>query len=179
MAMASDTTLARRAAAGDGAAFAALVERHYDRIFAFACRLAGDRTEAEDLTQDVCAALPGKLALFDGRAAVTTWLYRVVLNAARDRRRRGAARARAAAGWGDWETARQADAAAAKARGDWLRAAMERLGPDLAETVALVVEGLGHAEIGEILGISEGTVSFRVSQAKKRLKALRAAEEEA
>lgn len=179
MATTDDTTLARQAAAGDGAAFATLVDRHYDRIFAFACRLTRDRAEAEDLTQDVCTALPDKLGLFDGRASVTTFLYRVVLNAAHDRRRRHAARARAAAGWGDWEVRRQADIEAARARGDWLQGALARLGPDLADTVALVVEGLGHAEIGAILGISEGTVSWRVSEAKKRLKALRAQEESA
>ena len=58
----SDEDLARAAAMGDRAGFAVLLERHYDRLFALAYRLTGARAEAEDLTQDVCAVLPAKLA---------------------------------------------------------------------------------------------------------------------
>ena len=54
----SDETLATAAAGGDRGAFAALVERHYDRIFGLAYRLTGLRAEAQDLAQDICAALP-------------------------------------------------------------------------------------------------------------------------
>ncbi|HHB80480.1 MAG TPA: RNA polymerase sigma factor, partial [Aliiroseovarius sp.] len=78
----SDGTLARAAAGGDRDAFGALLARHYDRLFAFAFRLMGARDQAEDLTQDICAALPGKLASFRGEARFTTWLYRVAVNAA-------------------------------------------------------------------------------------------------
>ena len=48
-----DDALARAAAAGDRAAFAALLGRHYDRLFGLAFRLTGRRAEAEDLTQDI------------------------------------------------------------------------------------------------------------------------------
>ncbi|NBT32889.1 MAG: RNA polymerase sigma factor, partial [Rhodobacteraceae bacterium] len=68
----SDESLALAAAGGDGQAFAALLDRHYDRLFAFCFRLTGVRTEAEDLTQDICAALPAKLASHRGTAKVTT-----------------------------------------------------------------------------------------------------------
>ena len=97
-----DETLATAAAAGDRAAFAVLVERHYDRVFGLACRLTGQRAEAQDLAQDICAALPAKLRGWRGEARFTTWLYRVVVNAVHDQRRRQATRARAASGWGDW-----------------------------------------------------------------------------
>ena len=110
----SDEDLARAAAGGDRAAFGLLLERHYDRVFGLAFRLTGQRANAEDLTQDVCLALPAKLAGFRGEARFTTWLYRVVVNAAHDARRRAAAHARAADGWGDWEVARTADAAEAE-----------------------------------------------------------------
>jgi RNA polymerase sigma-70 factor (ECF subfamily) len=103
-----DEDLARAAADGDGAAFAALLERHYDRLFALAWRLTGQKAEAEDLTQDICLALPAKLGGYRGAAKFTTWLYRVAVNAAHDRRRRAASRARAADGWGGWELSRQA-----------------------------------------------------------------------
>ena len=56
-----DETLALAAAGGDRAAFAALVTRHYDRIFALGWRLTGSKAEAEDLAQDICAALPHRL----------------------------------------------------------------------------------------------------------------------
>ncbi len=175
----TDEALAARAAAGEAAAFAALLERVYDRLFAFAFRLTGSRAEAEDLTQDICAALPTKLARFDGRAKLTTWLYRVAVNAAHDRRRRQAAHGRAAAGWGDWEIARQAEAAEARVRESWLLWAMAALPDDLRDTLALVLDDLTHAEAGAILGVSEGTISWRVSEARKRLRALKEQEETA
>lgn len=175
----TDEDLARAAAAGDGAAFALLLDRIYDRLFGFCWRLTGDRAEAEDLTQDICAALPAKLALFRGQARVTTWLYRVAVNAAHDRRRRRVVYVRATDGWGDWEIARADLAAEERAQLDWLTVAMRQLPEDLRDTLALVLDDLTHAEAAEILGISEGTVSWRISEAKKRLRAIRAAEERA
>jgi RNA polymerase sigma-70 factor (ECF subfamily) len=172
-----DETLAQAAAGGDRAAFATLVARHYDRIHGLAWRLTGVKAEAEDLAQDICAALPAKLRAWRGEARFTTWLYRVVVNAAHDLRRRQATRARASAGWGDWEIARQAEMAEAQAAQDWLMAAMARLSPELRDTVALVLgEEMTQAQAGEVLGVSEGTVAWRMSEVKKRLRALAAEE---
>ncbi|MCC7319536.1 MAG: sigma-70 family RNA polymerase sigma factor [Rubellimicrobium sp.] len=175
--MTSDEDLAHAAARGDGTAFGVLLERHYDRLFALCWRLTGERAEAEDLTQDICAALPAKLALFHGQARVTTWLYRVAVNAAHDRRRRRASHARAADGWGDWEIARTEAAAEERARLDWLTLAMRELPEDLRDTLALVLDDLTQAEVAEVLGLAEGTVAWRVSEAKKRLRAIRARQE--
>lgn len=172
----SDETLARAAAGGDGAAFAELVTRAYDRVFAVGFRLLGNRAEAEDLAQDICESLPAKLVKFDHRARFATWLYRVVVNAAEDRRRKMSARARAADGWGDVELARRAEAEEANAALGWLMTAMAALPDDLRQTAVLVLEPLTHAEVAEILGISEGTVSWRMSEVKKRLKAMKEAE---
>ena len=86
----SDEALARAAAGGDTQAFSALITRHYDRVFRLCFRLTGVRAEAEDLCQDICAALPAKISAFRGEARFTTWLYRVAMNAAHDRRRRAA-----------------------------------------------------------------------------------------
>lgn len=173
---ASDDDLARAAAAGDGAAFASLLGHHYDRLFRLCVRLTGARAEAEDLCQDICAALPSKLRGFRGEARVTTWLWRVAVNAAHDRRRRQASFARASEGWGGWEIARQEAQVEERNRTEWLLAAMARLPPDLRDTLALVLDDLTHAEAGAILGVSEGTVSWRLSEAKKRLRAMLAAE---
>ena len=171
----SDEALARAAAGGDAQAFAALITRHYDRVFRLSFRLTGARAEAEDLTQDICAALPAKIAAFRGEARFTTWLYRVVVNAAGDRRRRAATRARAADGWGEVELARRAEAAEAAEALDWLTAAMRALPDELRDTVALVLDDVTHAEAAEVLGVSEGTVSWRMSEVKKRLRALKEA----
>lgn len=168
-----DRSLGLEAARGDAAAFASLLERHYDRIFGLAFRLTGQQAEAEDLTQDICAALPAKIRAYRGDAAFSTWLYRVVVNAAHDRRRRQNTHHRAARGWGDWEVNRQAANAEAAEAQKWLHRAMASLPETLRDTLALVLDDLNHAEAGAVLGISEGTVSWRVSEAKKHLRALR------
>lgn len=172
-----DEILANAAAGGDRAAFAVLVQRHYDRVFGLACRLTGARAEAQDLTQDICAALPAKLQHWRGEARFTTWLYRVVVNAAHDRRRRQATHARAATGWGDWEIARQDEITVQAEAQDWLAQAMTRLSVELRDTVALVLgEEMTQAEAGTILGVSEGTIAWRMSEVKKRLRAMAAEE---
>jgi RNA polymerase sigma-70 factor (ECF subfamily) len=172
-----DEILANAAAGGDRAAFAVLVQRHYDRVFGLAYRLTGARAEAQDLTQDICAALPAKLQHWRGEARFTTWLYRVVVNAAHDRRRRQATHARAATGWGDWEIARQDEITVQAEAQDWLAQAMARLSVELRDTVALVLgDEMTQADAGTILGVSEGTIAWRMSEVKKRLRAMAAEE---
>ena len=172
-----DETLATAAAGGDRAAFAVLVQRHYDRIYGLAYRLTGARAEAQDMAQDICAALPAKLRNWRGEARFTTWLYRVVVNAAHDMRRRQASRARASAGWGDWEIARQDEISVQAEAQDWLTTAMTQLSPELRDTVALVLgEEMTQAEAGLVLGVSEGTIAWRMSEVKKRLRAMAAEE---
>ncbi len=172
-----DEALANAAARGDRDAFAALLARHYDRVFGLCFRLTGSRAEAEDLTQDICLALPAKLASFRQAARFTTWLYRVTVNAAHDRRRRAASQAKAADGWGDWESARRAEIAEAEAAQDWLAETMARLAPELRDTVALTLgEDLSQKEAAEVLGLSEGTVAWRMSEVKKRLREMARAE---
>lgn len=172
-----DETLAPAAAQGDRDAFAALLARHYDRIFGLCWRLTGARAEAEDLTQDICAALPVKLTGYRAEARFTTWLYRVILNAAHDQRRRAATRSRAGTGWGAWEINRQAELAEAAAAQDWLATAMTHLPPELRDTVALTLgEDMTQAEAATILGLSEGTIAWRMAEVKKRLRLIAAEE---
>ncbi|MGJ8616420.1 MAG: RNA polymerase sigma factor [Sulfitobacter sp.] len=165
----SDDNLALAAAGGDAAAFSTLLERLYDRLFRLCFRLTGSQADAEDLTQDICAALPAKLSSYRGDAAITTWLYRLCVNAAHDRRRRAATHAKAATGWGDWELNRRAADAETAEAADWLTQAMNTLPDDLRDTLALVLDDMTHAQAGEILNVSEGTISWRISQAKKQL----------
>tara|TARA_R110002051_G_scaffold183061_3_gene252683 strand:+ start:989 stop:1531 length:543 start_codon:yes stop_codon:yes gene_type:complete len=173
----TDEDLAFAAASGDEAAFACLLDRHYNRLFAFCFRLTGTRTEAEDLTQDICAALPAKLQSYQRRAKLSTWLYRVAVNAAHDRRRRGSAYVKATAGWGDWEVNRTAGAIEDAAKSDWLIRAMASLNDDLRDTLALILDDMTHSQAADILGVSEGTISWRMSMAKTRLKEFKAKED--
>lgn len=172
-----DQHLAIAAAGGDGQAFSVLLERHYDRLFAFCFRLTGAQHEAEDLTQDICAALPSKLRQFEGRSKFTTWLYRIAVNGAHDRRRKHASHTRAATGWGDWEINRTATIAEHSEQLTWLQSAMNALSDDLRDTLACVLDDMTHAQTADILGVSEGTISWRVSEAKKVLRALKQSEE--
>lgn len=169
----TDGTLARRAAAGDRDAFAALIERHYDRVYRVGARVLGDADAAADLAQDVCVGLPAKLSSYRGGSRFTTWLYRVVVNSARDALRRSAVRQRHERMYADVEALVRAGNAARECEASWLREAMGRLPDELRATVVLVLEeGLRHAEAGEVLGVSESTVSWRMHEVRKRLRAL-------
>ena len=164
---------------GDRRAARELTVRLTPLAFRVALRMLGDRAEAEDIAQEAMLRL-WKVApdWRRGEARVSTWLYRVVMNAAHDLRRRQMTRSRAADGWGDWEIARQDEASAEREARLWLEDAMARLGPDLRDTVALVLgEELTQAEAAKVLGVSEGTVAWRMSEVKKRLR--RMAQEEA
>ena len=172
--MTSDEDLARAAAQGDAEAFATLLARHYDGMFRLSFRLTGKTDQAEDLTQDICAALPAKISSFRGQAKFTTWLYRVVVNAAQDMRRRRASQARAAEGWGDLERMQRSAAIESAAALDWLQSAMRALPEDLRDTLALTLDQeLTHAQAADVLGVSEGTVSWRMSEIRKRLRAMK------
>ena len=170
-------TLIQRCLAGDQSAWDEIVRTHRRRVFNIAYKFTGKHDEAEDLTQDICLALPAKLGSWRGEARFTTWLYRVTVNAAHDRRRRAATRAKAADGWGDWEVNRRAGIAEAAAAQDWLTTAMTRLSPELRDTVALTLgEEMSQRDAAEVLGVSEGTVAWRMSEVKKRLREMARAE---
>jgi len=175
----SDEALAQAAAAGDAAAFEILLERHYNAVFRLAYRLTGSREDAEDITQEVCAGLPGRLVGFRAQARFRTWLWRVVVNAVHDLRRRRAAQTRRADGWGEWETARRAETVEAEDAVAWLGQAMRALPVDLRDTLALVLDDMSHAQAAEVLGVSEGTVSWRISKAKTVLREMREREDQA
>src|SRR5262245_15112483 len=87
-----DKELLARHAEGDPHAFAELVNRHRDRMWAVAVRTLGDPEEAADALQDACLSAFRAAGRFRGDAAVTTWLHRIVVNACLDRLRRKSVR---------------------------------------------------------------------------------------
>ena len=172
-----NNALALAAGEGDRAAFAALIDRHYDRIFRFAWRLTGAADQAEDLAQDVSILLARRIRQFRGDAKFTTWLYQVTLNAARDAGRRNATRCKAMDRYAEDLDRSMAEDRDRATSAEWLQTALATLRDDWRETAALVVgEGLTQAEAGEALGISEGTVAWRMTEVKKALTAFAEAE---
>ena len=175
----TDRALVDRAAGGDREAFATLIERHYGLIYRVGVRVLGDNEAAADLAQDVCVGLAARLSSYRGDSRFTTWLYRVVVNAARDRMRRDGTQRRHEAAFAEVDAMTRAGQAANDAESLWLRQMLGGLADDLRTTVVLVLqEGLQHAEAAEVLGVSESTVSWRMHEARKRLQALVAAEDE-
>jgi len=174
----SDEILVDRAQSGDVQAFGQLLERHYDLILRLGYRMLGAQSLAEDLAQDVCCALPVKLGSFRGDAKFTTWLTRVSINAAKDRLRKQKTRRAAQQGWGDlFEMQQHDDNQTANDRA-WLAQAMATLPIDLREVLVLTLaEDMTQAEASAVLGVPTGTISWRISEAKKHLRALAQAEE--
>lgn len=89
-----DEELALRFQGGDGSAFEAMVARWNEPILQLATRLMGDLEEAKDIRQMALLKTYQGLAQFEGRARFSTWIYRVVLNLCRDRKRNSAVRTR-------------------------------------------------------------------------------------
>ena len=168
-----DGLLAAQARDGDREAFATLVERHYDFIYRIAYRLTGRRKDAEDVAQEVCARLGRAVKTYRGGSAFTTWLYALVMNAARDglrKAKRDSLRTEAFGThvrlFGEAEEAPDDDAAQ-------LWEAVRQLPDKQREAVTLVYgEGMSHAQAAETMAVAEATVSWHVHEAKKRLKAL-------
>jgi RNA polymerase sigma-70 factor, ECF subfamily len=161
---------------GDPDAFGVLFRRHRDRLWAVAIRTLGDPEEAADALQDAMIAAFRRADSFRGDSAVTTWLHRIVVNAALDRMRRRAARPTAST---QDELALDALATGGGPLSDPsgstdtaidVRAALQQLVPDQQAALVLVdMLGYSIADAADILGVSEGTVKSRAARGRARL----------
>jgi RNA polymerase sigma-70 factor (ECF subfamily) len=162
-----DDLLLAQAKQGDALAFGAWIERQYDFIYRIAFRLLGNRMDAEDLTHDVCLALPDKIARYSGTGSVRGWLAQVTLNAGRDGLRRKKRR----------QTVDIADCAEPGHDGNAAEVlylqevigVMQTLPEKSCHALLLAAEGLTQAEMALALGCAEGTVAWRVSTARDEL----------
>lgn len=181
-----DGELVVLAAAGDGAAFGELVQRHQERVYGLAVRLLRDPAEAEEVVQETFLAALEKLAGFRGDAAFGTWLHRVAANASlmRLRRRRRAVDAPVdepldallpvfdAAGRIDAPPSHDWSKRADEQLGDReVRRAIEAAVQNLPEDYRIVfllrdVEGLSSEEMSGLLGISVAAVKSRLHRAR-------------
>lgn len=166
-----DLNLADRVVRGEEGAFRELLERYGPRIFNLARRMSGNPATAEDLTQEVFLLLLRKIRQYDGRAALSTWIYRVAVNRIISEFRRQPPATEAAEG--DMAALRVASAAPALHRRLDLEAAIGRLPPGYRAVLLMHdVEGLCHQEIAEILDISVGTSKSQLHHARMQMRDL-------
>jgi RNA polymerase sigma factor (sigma-70 family) len=165
--------LVARARGGDRAAFAALIEAHYDFIFRTAWKWSGNRVDAEDVAQEVCVKLATAIDGFDGRSAFSSWVYRITLNAVRDLQRAGARQARRGAEFAEVSADSAPAAQEETVAENQIWAAVRGLPPKQRDAVLLVyAEELSHAAAAAVMGVRESTVSWYVHEARKALKDL-------
>lgn len=170
----TDCELLRRVAGGDEAAFALLLKRYQDKIYALIYRYVHDSATAEDLCQDVFFKVWKYARTFRGQAAVGTWLYRLAVNTCLNHREKQRIRPRelpltadiqAAAGPADDElqTAR---------REALLQQALSRL-PERQRMAVLLASFSGHSyeEIAQIMDVSLGAVESLLFRARQNLAA--------
>jgi len=163
-----DADLAARASRGDRAALEQLLDRHADRIHALCRRVIANTEDALDATQEAMIAVVRGIRRFDGRAAFTTWLYRVATNAALDELRRKQRRPLPSE-----ITDRAAPGPSASDRVDDridVDAALAKLPEDF--RVAVVLRDLcdlDYAQIAEILEVPPGTVRSRIARGRAAL----------
>jgi len=177
--MSPDSELISLAAAGDHAAFHQLVERHRAMVYRVAYQFAGNHHDAEDIAQEVFIKIYRSLGRFRQDAQLTSWMYRIVMNACIDHRRRHSPVG--AAPFGEEAELKMLNTPAegpgpeerayAGELGDVLEAEIQRLPPG--QRVVFIMrhhQGLKLCEIADALGLAEGTVKRQLHAAVHRLR---------
>jgi RNA polymerase sigma-70 factor (ECF subfamily) len=178
-----EAALIERCAAGDEAACAELVATHQRMVYNLSLHLLGDRDEALDLSQEVFLRVFRTLSGFRGQSALRTWIYRIVINQARNRQRWWRRRHKAdqvsldehLQQFGDLESKNDPDTPdrtlARKETAARIWAALDHLPFD--QRTALIlreIDGLRYDEIAYSLGIAVGTVKSRLTRARQALR---------
>ena len=178
-----EAALIERCAAGDDVACGELVATHQRMVFGLALHLLSDRDEALDLSQEVFLRVFRTIGSFRGQSALRTWIYRIVINQARNRQRWWRRRHRSAQVSldehlqlaGDLECTeepRPDRLLASKETAAFIWQALDKLPFD--QRTALIlreIDGLRYEEIAFSLGIAVGTVKSRLTRARQALRA--------
>lgn len=179
-----EAALIQRCAAHDEDACAELVNEHQRMVYQLSLNLLGDHNEALDLSQEVFLRVFRTIHSFRGASQLRTWIYRIVVNQARNRQRWWRRRHRAQQVSLDEHIQDHGDlpehgnngspdrALGQKLLAERIRVALEGLPFD--QRTALVlreVDGLSYEEIGYSLGIAVGTVKSRLARAREALRA--------
>jgi RNA polymerase sigma factor (sigma-70 family) len=171
----TDSALIERIARKDHRAVAELYERHQRPLFRYVCQLTSDHGLAEEILQDTIVAVWHGAASFEGRSAARTWLFAIARRQAHNALRRRGQPVADEDGLNALEDSdpgpeeqvlRQSDA-------EEVQRAITRL-PLIHREVLLLnfVNGLRYEEIATVLGVPEGTVKSRLSNAKRGLRRL-------
>lgn len=160
-----------RARSGDQHAFERLYRENLGRVYALCLRMTGDRTDAEELTQEAFVRAWQKIGSFRGESAFSTWLHRLTVNLVLTEFR-SRARRRERVSLSDDLTAHDAPARseAPRERVD-LESAIASL-PEGARHVFVLyeIEGYKHEEIASMMGIASGTTKAQLHRARKLLR---------
>jgi len=176
-ARAEEMALVERCRRGDLAAFEELYKAHAGKLFSVACRMVGNPADAEDLLQEIFLSAHRKLDGFRGESALGTWLYRLATNHCLDYLRSRAARTNQLTDTLDDDRGQVDPPRGGLAERSITKMDLERALAQLPEgcRAAFVlhdVQGLEHREVGEALGIAEGTSKSQVHKARLRLRAI-------
>lgn len=172
---------------GREAAFHELVSRYRRRVYGICYRYFGDHADAEEATQETFVLLVRRAGQFRGDSKLSTWIYRITVNACHDLARRDARRPRtpvadvaAVAGAVPDPSSSPPELAVADELAHRLREALGRLDEVSRACVILgPVEGRPYAEVAAILDMPVGTVKSRIHRARARLAELLEADEPA
>lgn len=169
--------LVHAAQSGQRGAFDELVRTYRPRVYALALHITGSASDADDVTQDTFVRAYRNLATFEGRSHFFTWLYRIALHRALSVAR---ARKRSRVHFDD---DRVRAALAVDATDDprsqlelresyaMLLHALDALSPSLRTTVVLIVlQGLSYREAAQVLSAEEGTIAWRMHEARHKLR---------
>jgi RNA polymerase sigma-70 factor (ECF subfamily) len=166
----SDTHLINRILEGDTAGFAILVDRYKDLAFTIACRITGNREDAEEIVQDAFVKAFRSLSSFRRQSRFSTWLYRIVYNAAISKKRLKGITMQRLDDHPHTDFLPDADPDPEAERREMLEKAMLKLPEEDRVVLTLYyIEELPVEEIHQVTGLSKANVKIRLFRARKKL----------
>ena len=165
-----DRRLAAACAAGNTRVFEELYDRLGDRMKSIAWNHLGNAADAEDAVQDTFLKIHRAASTYTGEASFSTWAFRILVNTCYDILRKRRRRIDEAPIDDEPETVERTAPSVDDAKRITLRKLLNEL-PEQRRSVFTLfeIEGLSHAEIGEVLGISEGNSKWILFATKKEL----------
>jgi RNA polymerase sigma-70 factor, ECF subfamily len=174
-----DTNLVERCVSGDDAAWEELIRQHTRRVYGLCYRFTGSDAEAQDLTQEVFLRIFRSLRSFRStEGSFVTWLARLTRNLLIDHYRRTRQERVTDSIEEQLPMLEENMAASARPEGlvagreasEILQAALQRLSPELRETVILRdLQEMEYREIAQVLKVPEGTVKSRLNRGRAEL----------
>jgi RNA polymerase sigma-70 factor (ECF subfamily) len=166
-----DDGVLRKAQRGDDRAFAIIVRSYQTPVFNYVLRMVGDRSLAEDLTQEVFLRVYQGLARFSSRSKFTTWLFQVTKNRVLDELRANERRPRTVVDVDEMTAFEVVDAPFERIETiDAVWRAVENLTVDLKMALLLRdIVGLSYTEIADSLEVTLATVKWRIWKAREEV----------